>query len=243
MQESARDVPQVSRPAHLACATRRRSISAARPWTSTSTSAGPTSTGPGDGEPRSCAPACSRWAASPTPTPRSSSTSPSCASRSTATARPTWACDAEDIAMAMRLMVGGDDEVSRFIDPTVNEDYDVQVRLEEGDRNDSGTIARLYVPRAGGGLGAARQRGHASSGVHGVAHRPSRSPARGEHPRDASRPATRSAIAWRRCARPRRDLEPARRLLDRRVAAAAASWSARSASSSGRSCSRSRSCT
>src|SRR5262249_38273469 len=53
---------------------------------------------------------------------------------------------------AMRLMVGGDDRVSRFIDPTVNEDYDVQIRLEEGDRNDPGTISRLYVPRSGGGL-------------------------------------------------------------------------------------------
>jgi HAE1 family hydrophobic/amphiphilic exporter-1 len=49
-------------------------------------------------------------------------------------------------------MVGGDDQVSRFIDPTVNENYDIQVRLEEGDRNDSGTIARLYVPRQGGGM-------------------------------------------------------------------------------------------
>ncbi len=58
----------------------------------------------------------------------------------------------EDVAMAMRLMVGGDDRVSRFIDPSVNEDYDVQVRLEDGDRNDPGTIARLYVPRAGSGL-------------------------------------------------------------------------------------------
>jgi HAE1 family hydrophobic/amphiphilic exporter-1 len=54
--------------------------------------------------------------------------------------------------MAMRLMVGGDDRVSRFVDPTVNEDYDVEVRLEEGDRNDPAAIARLYVPRAGGGL-------------------------------------------------------------------------------------------
>jgi hydrophobic/amphiphilic exporter-1 (mainly G- bacteria), HAE1 family len=56
----------------------------------------------------------------------------------------------EDVAMAMRLMVGGDDRISRFVDPSVNEDYDVQVRLEEGDRNDPGTISRLYVPRAGG---------------------------------------------------------------------------------------------
>src|SRR5262245_26985795 len=59
--------------------------------------------------------------------------------------------DVEDVAMAMRLMVGGDDRLSRFIDPTVNEDYDVQVRLEDGDRNDPGTISRLYVPRAGNG--------------------------------------------------------------------------------------------
>jgi HAE1 family hydrophobic/amphiphilic exporter-1 len=58
----------------------------------------------------------------------------------------------EDVALAMRLMVGGDDRVSRFIDPTVNEDYDVQIRLEEGDRNDPATISRLYVPRSGGGL-------------------------------------------------------------------------------------------
>jgi HAE1 family hydrophobic/amphiphilic exporter-1 len=55
--------------------------------------------------------------------------------------------DVEDVAMAMRLMVGGDERVSRFIDPSVNEDYDVQVRLEDGDRNDPATIARLWVER------------------------------------------------------------------------------------------------
>jgi hydrophobic/amphiphilic exporter-1 (mainly G- bacteria), HAE1 family len=60
--------------------------------------------------------------------------------------------EVEDVALAMRLMVGGDDRVSRFIDPTVNEDYDVEVRLEEGDRNDRATISRLYLPRAGGDL-------------------------------------------------------------------------------------------
>jgi len=58
----------------------------------------------------------------------------------------------EDIALAMRLMVGGDERLSRFVDPSVNEDYDVQVRLEDGDRNDPTTISRLYVPRAGGAL-------------------------------------------------------------------------------------------
>ncbi len=60
--------------------------------------------------------------------------------------------DTEDIASALRLMVGGDQKVSRFRDESVNDDYDVQLRLQEGDRNDSETIARLYIPRQGGGL-------------------------------------------------------------------------------------------
>jgi HAE1 family hydrophobic/amphiphilic exporter-1 len=60
--------------------------------------------------------------------------------------------DTEDIASALRLMVGGDQKVSRFRDETVNEDYDVQLRLQEGDRNDLGTISRLFVPRQNGGL-------------------------------------------------------------------------------------------
>ena len=60
--------------------------------------------------------------------------------------------DTEHIASALRLMVGGDEEVSRFIDPSVNEEYDVQLRLSQPDREDIGTISRLYVPRAGAGL-------------------------------------------------------------------------------------------
>jgi HAE1 family hydrophobic/amphiphilic exporter-1 len=60
--------------------------------------------------------------------------------------------DTEDIASALRIMVGGDDRVTRFRDETMNEDYDVQVRLQEGDRNDAETVARLYVPRQNGGL-------------------------------------------------------------------------------------------
>ena len=58
----------------------------------------------------------------------------------------------EDIATALRLMVGGDTETSRFIDPSVNQEYDVQLRLDQRDRSDVGTISRLYVPRAGAGL-------------------------------------------------------------------------------------------
>jgi HAE1 family hydrophobic/amphiphilic exporter-1 len=58
----------------------------------------------------------------------------------------------QDIGTALRLMVGGDEEVSRFMDPSVNDNYDVQLRLTDGDRNDPNTISRLYVPRQGGAL-------------------------------------------------------------------------------------------
>ncbi len=59
---------------------------------------------------------------------------------------------AADIGAALRVMVGGDEEVTRFRDPAANEDYDVQLRLEEKDRADPSVIERLYVPRAGGDL-------------------------------------------------------------------------------------------
>ena len=55
-----------------------------------------------------------------------------------------------DVAGALRLMVGGEDRVSRFHDPQVNDDYDVQIRLAEQDREDPSVISRLYVPRADG---------------------------------------------------------------------------------------------
>jgi hydrophobe/amphiphile efflux-1 (HAE1) family protein len=60
--------------------------------------------------------------------------------------------ETEDIARALRLMVGGEEKVSRFHDNLLNEDYDVQLRLRDGDRNDSETIWRLYVPRQSGGM-------------------------------------------------------------------------------------------
>ncbi len=58
----------------------------------------------------------------------------------------------EDIATALRIMVGGDDRVSRFRDASVGDDYDVQLRLAHGTRNDREAITRLYVPKRGGGL-------------------------------------------------------------------------------------------
>jgi hydrophobe/amphiphile efflux-1 (HAE1) family protein len=76
--------------------------------------------------------------------------------------------DTEQIATALRLMVGGDQEVSRFRDPSVNEDYDVQLRLRDADRRDLRTISRLYVSRASGSsseaIGAPPQVGLAPGG-------------------------------------------------------------------------------
>lgn len=54
--------------------------------------------------------------------------------------------DAADIASSLRLMVGGDDEVSRFRDDKIAEEYDVEVRLRDGDRNSVATLSKLYVP-------------------------------------------------------------------------------------------------
>ncbi len=57
-----------------------------------------------------------------------------------------------DIANSLRVMVGGDQEASRFRDASVNEDYDVQLRLEDRYRNEADKISRLYVPSSRGGL-------------------------------------------------------------------------------------------
>jgi hydrophobic/amphiphilic exporter-1 (mainly G- bacteria), HAE1 family len=53
----------------------------------------------------------------------------------------------QDVAETLRLMVGGDQEVTRFRDPSLNEDYDVELRLVEKDRREEATISRLYVAR------------------------------------------------------------------------------------------------
>ncbi|MEO5802319.1 MAG: efflux RND transporter permease subunit [Verrucomicrobiota bacterium] len=60
--------------------------------------------------------------------------------------------DTSDIATGLRLMVGGDPRVSRFRDESVNDDYDVQLRLIENDRKDEATIAQLFLPSKNGGL-------------------------------------------------------------------------------------------
>src|SRR6185436_17103679 len=57
-----------------------------------------------------------------------------------------------DIATSLRVMVGGEEQASRFRDESINEDYDVQLRLTEKDRTDVGTISRLYVPSSRPGV-------------------------------------------------------------------------------------------
>jgi hydrophobic/amphiphilic exporter-1 (mainly G- bacteria), HAE1 family len=60
--------------------------------------------------------------------------------------------DTTDIATALRLMVGGDDRVSRYLDESVNDTYDIELRLQQGDRNDQQTIEQLFVPSTKVGL-------------------------------------------------------------------------------------------
>lgn len=61
-----------------------------------------------------------------------------------------------DIGTALRLLVGGDDEISRFLDPQTNEDYDVQLRLEEKYRRSPDDIPTLLLPRRTGGTAELR---------------------------------------------------------------------------------------
>lgn len=59
--------------------------------------------------------------------------------------------DATSIASTLRLLVGGANEVSRFRDPTLDEEYDVRLRLREKDRRGLDALAHLRVARPGGG--------------------------------------------------------------------------------------------
>jgi hydrophobic/amphiphilic exporter-1 (mainly G- bacteria), HAE1 family len=59
--------------------------------------------------------------------------------------------DTQDIASALRLMVGGTTEASRFRDPTLDEEYDVRLRLQVSDRSKPERIGELLVGRADGG--------------------------------------------------------------------------------------------
>jgi HAE1 family hydrophobic/amphiphilic exporter-1 len=62
-----------------------------------------------------------------------------------------------DIGSAIRLLVGGDERVSRFRDEAVGETYDVQLRLEEKDRLRPDQVETLYLPRRAAADDAASQ--------------------------------------------------------------------------------------
>jgi len=53
--------------------------------------------------------------------------------------------DVRDVGSALRLLVGGDEEVSRFLDPRTNEEYDVRLRLEASARDRADLLERLLV--------------------------------------------------------------------------------------------------
>jgi HAE1 family hydrophobic/amphiphilic exporter-1 len=59
---------------------------------------------------------------------------------------------ARDIGTALRLMVGGDEEVTRYRDPATNEQYEVRLRLMEKDRNRPDIIHQLKLPTQNAGL-------------------------------------------------------------------------------------------
>ena len=59
--------------------------------------------------------------------------------------------DTQDIATALRLLVGGVTEASRFRDPALDEEYDVRLRLREADREAPEQLGELLVSRSGGG--------------------------------------------------------------------------------------------
>jgi HAE1 family hydrophobic/amphiphilic exporter-1 len=58
--------------------------------------------------------------------------------------------DARDLGTSLRLMVGGDQEVTRFRDPQLDEDYDVRLRLVASARSDPGLLDSLYLQRTNG---------------------------------------------------------------------------------------------
>jgi HAE1 family hydrophobic/amphiphilic exporter-1 len=60
--------------------------------------------------------------------------------------------DSSDIATSLRLMLVGKKRLPDIEMIRLMKIYDVQLRLTEHDRNDAGTISRLYVPSSRGGL-------------------------------------------------------------------------------------------
>ena len=178
--------------------------------------------------------------ASSTPTPRSSSTSRNCASRSTASAPPTSAWTPRTSPRRCASWWAATSEVSRFRDPTVERGLR---RAAAADATATATMPETICAALRAAPerrpGAARQRGEARD----RGKRPRASTGSTGSARSACAPAIAPGYALADRIEALRSAvgsdEPARRPTPPRSRAAAASWSARSPSSSGRSCSRS----
>jgi HAE1 family hydrophobic/amphiphilic exporter-1 len=57
-----------------------------------------------------------------------------------------------DIGVALRLMIGGDQEISEFRDVANNENYDIRLRLAEGYRRNPDSIPEILLAGSGGRL-------------------------------------------------------------------------------------------
>jgi HAE1 family hydrophobic/amphiphilic exporter-1 len=60
--------------------------------------------------------------------------------------------DVRDIAAALRLLVGGEERLSRYRDPAMGEEYDVELRLAAADRDSADRLGDLLVPSRAGQL-------------------------------------------------------------------------------------------
>ena len=63
-----------------------------------------------------------------------------------------------DVAQALRIMVGGEEEVTRYRDASVNEEYDVQLRLSEKFRRSADAISATVRAEGERRAGPSRQR-------------------------------------------------------------------------------------
>ena len=60
--------------------------------------------------------------------------------------------DVREIAGALRLLVGGEERLSRYRDPSMGEEYDVELRLAAADRDAPERLGDLLVPSRSGAL-------------------------------------------------------------------------------------------
>ena len=169
--------------------------------------------------------------------------------------------DVQEIAETLRIAVGGDDRVSRYRDASLDDAYDVELRLVGLDRGNKQAISQLYVRATSrGGSPHPRRRRRSRAGTNDVVlarldnvvqFQDDNSPSRIDRLDRQRMVALRANVAGGYALGDRIDamrqaaeelgLPPG--VTTQGARAAARSWSARSRTSPGRSCSRSSSCT